>query len=87
MTQTKAYEPNILVDTSDLPRDEWLKYRRLGIGGSDAAAILGISPFRTARDLYYDKLNIQETIKEQTAQYPNLVCYCFDPFSTLVYTV
>ena len=58
MTQTKAYEPNILVDTSDLPRDEWLKYRRLGIGGSDSAAILGISPFRTARDLYYDKLNI-----------------------------
>ena len=58
LTQTKAYEPNILVDTSDLPRDEWLKYRRLGIGGSDAAAILGISPFRTARDLYYDKLNI-----------------------------
>ena len=58
MEQSKTYEPNILVDTSDLPRDEWLKYRRLGIGGSDAAAILGISPFRTARDLYYDKLNI-----------------------------
>lgn len=31
--------------------------------------------------------SIQETIKEQTAQYPNLVCYCFDPFSTLIYTV
>ena len=29
-----------------------------GIGGSDVAAILGISPFRTARDLYDDKLNI-----------------------------
>ena len=58
MEQSKTYEPNILVDTSDLPRDEWLKYRRLGIGGSDSAAILGISPFRTARDLYYDKLNI-----------------------------
>ena len=42
MEQSKTYEPNIFVDTSDLPRDEWLKYRRLGIGGSDAAAILGI---------------------------------------------
>lgn len=30
---------------------------------------------------------IQKIIKEQTAHYPNLVCYCFDPFSTLVYTV
>ena len=29
-----------------------------GIGGSDVAAILGISLFRTARDLYDDKLNI-----------------------------
>lgn len=29
-----------------------------GIGGSDATAILGISPFATARDLYYDKLKI-----------------------------
>ena len=33
-------------------------YRRQGIGGSDVAAILGISPFRTTRDLYDDKLNI-----------------------------
>ena len=31
--------------------------------------------------------SIQKRIKEQTAQYPNLVCYCFDPFSTLVYAV
>lgn len=29
-----------------------------GSGGSDAAATLGISPFRTARDLFYDKLNV-----------------------------
>lgn len=54
----EAYQPNILVDTSKLSREEWLEYRRLGIGGSDVAAIFGISPFRTARDLYYDKLNI-----------------------------
>lgn len=31
--------------------------------------------------------NIQNIIKEKTAQYPNLVCYCFDAFSTLVYAV
>lgn len=58
MSMTTAYQPNILVDTSHLSREEWLEYRRLGIGGSDVAAIFGISPFRTARDLYYDKLNI-----------------------------
>lgn len=58
MTQTLEYVPQVLVSTDGLPRDKWLEYRRLGIGGSDAAAVLGISPFRTARDLYFDKLGI-----------------------------
>lgn len=30
--------------------------------------------------------SIQREIQRETAQYPGLVCYCFDPFSTLVYT-
>lgn len=51
-------EPLVLVDTADLPNEEWLAWRRRSIGGSDVAAILGVSPFRTARDLYFDKLNI-----------------------------
>lgn len=40
------YSPCVLVDTADLPEDEWLEWRKKGIGGSDAAAILGISPLR-----------------------------------------
>ncbi len=58
MVITEKYKPSVLVDTSDLPEKQWLEYRRLGIGGSDAAAILGVSPFATARDLYYDKLKL-----------------------------
>lgn len=34
-----------------------------------------------------EALTIQREIQQKAAQYPNLVCYCFDPFSTLVYTV
>ena len=30
---------------------------------------------------------IQRQIQRKSAQYPGLVCYCFDPFSTLVYAV
>ena len=52
------YQPQVLVETGNLSREEWLAYRRKGIGGSDVAAVLGVSPFRTARDLYYDKLGI-----------------------------
>lgn len=53
-TATQSYKPQVLVDTKDFPESDWLEYRRRGIGGSDAASILGVSPFKTARDLYYD---------------------------------
>lgn len=59
-TEKKRHTPLVLVDTTNLSKEEWLAYRRRGIGGSDVAAILGISPFRTARDIYYDKLNIAD---------------------------
>ena len=56
--QKARHTPHVVVETGDLPREEWLDYRRQGIGGNDVAGIMGISPFRTARDIYYDKLNI-----------------------------
>lgn len=40
--------------------DEWLKNRTVGIGGSDAAAILGISPFKTNIDLWLEKTGQKE---------------------------
>lgn len=58
MAQDMAYQPLVLADTAQLARPDWLEYRRKGLGGSDAASVLNISPFRTARDLYYDKLGI-----------------------------
>lgn len=45
-------------------RKEWLDARRSGIGGSDAPAILGLDPFRSALEVYADKLepsNREET--------------------------
>lgn len=53
-----TYEPGVLVSTEGLPEEEWLEWRRKGIGGSDASIVLGVSPFATARDLYFDKLKI-----------------------------
>lgn len=35
-------EPKVLVSTENLTEQEWLAYRRRGIGGSDVAAILGM---------------------------------------------
>ncbi|MGN0494307.1 MAG: YqaJ viral recombinase family protein [Acutalibacteraceae bacterium] len=60
------YKPGVLTETSKLSREEWLKWRRKGIGGSDAAAVLGVSPYATARDLYYDKVNIVSSSDEDS---------------------
>lgn len=32
-----------------------------------------------------EALEAQETIRKWSEQYPELVCYCFDSFSTLLY--
>lgn len=45
----------VLTRTADLDRHAWLDARRKGIGGSDAAAILGLDPFRTPLQVYLDK--------------------------------
>ena len=65
MNTVLNYQPEVLVDTADLSREDWLNYRRLGIGGSDAAAIMGVSPFATIRDLYFDKIGITPVIEEE----------------------
>ena len=63
------YEPEVIVDTDTLSREDWLSYRKLGIGGSDVAAIMGISPFATIRDLYNDKLGIEPLIEEEESNW------------------
>lgn len=56
------YQPKALVDTATLTEDEWLAWRKKGIGGSDVAAALNLSPYRTARELYYDKIGVEPVI-------------------------
>ena len=65
----KKYEPEVVVDISNLSEKDWLDYRRKGIGGSDVAAIMGISPFATIRDLYNDKVGIQSVIEEEESNW------------------
>lgn len=44
-----------LAKTLDMPREQWLELRKKGIGGSDAAAILGLNPWKTAMDVWMEK--------------------------------
>jgi len=38
-----------------MEHSQWLEERRKGVGGSDIAAILGLSPFKTAYQVYQEK--------------------------------
>lgn len=46
---------NILAKTNDLSREEWLEIRKKGLGGSDAAAILGLNPWRSPIAVWLEK--------------------------------
>ena len=54
----------VVVDTAFVTRKEWETLRMLGTGGSDAAVILGISPYNTPRSLFYSKRGIEYAIPE-----------------------
>ena len=48
---------NILVETEGLSHEEWLRWRKKGIGGSDVSAIPGINKWTSAIELWLDKTN------------------------------
>jgi putative phage-type endonuclease len=45
-----------LVSTLNQSHDEWLDTRRLGLGGSDVAAICGLSRYKSPMEVFLDKL-------------------------------
>lgn len=45
----------VLARTKEMTRDDWLAARRVGIGSSDAAAVLGLDEYRSPLDVYLSK--------------------------------
>ena len=45
----------VLVSTENLPYEDWLEYRKTGIGGSDAAVVCGISRYKSPVELWMEK--------------------------------
>lgn len=43
------------ISVADLSREDWLKLRKTGIGGSDAGAICGLNPYASPMSVYLDK--------------------------------
>lgn len=47
--------------------EKWLNERRKGIGGSDAAAICGLSPYRTPLQVWEDKRGLSRAVPDNEA--------------------
>ena len=55
-----------IFDSKNATREEWLKVRKLGLGGSDMAAVLGLSPWRSPIDVWLDKTS--DTVQEKESE-------------------
>lgn len=58
---------DIVLDTSIATREEWLTARRFGIGGSDAATMLGLNPYSSPYVLWVDKTDVFSEDKDNQA--------------------
>ena len=66
--------PKRLVNTKDLSHEDWLQFRKQGIGSSDAAAACGIHPYLSMLELWMIKTgrmtsNIDESIEGYSPLY------------------
>lgn len=48
--------PKIIANTANMSRNDWLELRKQGIGGSDAAAVAGVSKYNSPYMVFWDKV-------------------------------
>jgi len=59
----------VLVSTENLPYEDWLDYRKFGIGGSDASVVCGINRYKSPVELWLDKTGQLPTQEAGEAAY------------------
>lgn len=59
----------VLVKTVDMDRDEWLGWRRRGIGGSDASAVAGLNRWRSPVQVWLEKTGQIEDTGDSEVMY------------------
>ncbi|PSJ16205.1 YqaJ viral recombinase family nuclease [Nitrosomonas supralitoralis] len=53
--RSKLQPPLKLIKTTDINREQWLTVRKSGIGSSDAAAAVGLNPYKSQLELWLEK--------------------------------
>ena len=54
------------VSTLGMSREDWLIARKGGIGGSDAAAVMGLNPYKSPVELFFEKVSDEPPEEEQS---------------------
>ena len=62
-------QANVLVKISNLTRDQWLEWRKKGIGGSDAAAVCGLSRWKSPIAIWMEKAGHVEPLEAGESAY------------------
>ena len=57
----------IKIPTAGMSRQEWLKLRKGGLGGSDAGAVCGLNPYASPMSVYKDKTSDEIEEKDNEA--------------------
>jgi putative phage-type endonuclease len=57
-----------LVNTREMDRETWLSIRQSGIGSSDAAAAVGLNPYKSQLELWMEKTGRLNTAQDAEAQ-------------------
>ncbi len=75
----------IYINTKNMSREDWLKERRKAIGGSDAAAIIGLNAYATPYTVWADKTGRlpEKPDSEAMRQGRDLEQYVVDRFTEL----
>ncbi|MGL6108088.1 YqaJ viral recombinase family protein [Romboutsia sp.] len=53
----KYLDADIVYETKDMERSVWLNIRKSGIGGSDAASVLGLNPYKSSVSIFLEKVD------------------------------
>ena len=53
------YKATVICSTDGMTEADWLQFRKTGIGGSDAGTIMGVNPYKTRRELFFDKTGVK----------------------------
>ncbi|MGY1530848.1 YqaJ viral recombinase family nuclease [Luteimonas sp. A649] len=75
-----------LVDTRSLEREQWLEVRKQGIGSSDAAAAVGLCPYKSQLELWMDKTGRTGRGEEPGQSDPMYWGTLLEPFVAAAYT-